>query len=73
MKLFRKNEPESSSYDPSRFEPVIRSSICTGEKTAGFRDKSTGKVQEIMLIRSGADLEDFKRKYGIRGEIETIY
>ncbi len=62
MKLFGKKEPLRESFDPARFEPVIRSSICTGEKTAGFRDKATGNVQEIMLIRDSAELEAFKRQ-----------
>ena len=30
--------------------PVIRASICTGEKVAGFQDIHTGKFTEIMLI-----------------------
>ena len=53
--------------------PVIRCSICTGEQVAGFRDVQTGRVEEVMLIRSPGDLEDFKAKYGISGEIEKIY
>ena len=73
MKLFGNKEPSRETFDPSRFEPVIRASICTGEKTAGFRDKTTGKIQEVTLIRDSAELEAFKRQYGIRGEIETIY
>ena len=72
MRLFHKNESHIS-YDTEKLIPVIRSSICTGEKAAGFREKDTGKFREIMLIRNEADLEDFRRQYGIAGEIETIY
>ena len=56
-----------------QLEPVIRSSICTGEKVAGFREKEGGRFREVALIRTPADLEAFKRKYGIDGEIPTIY
>ena len=71
--LFRKKEAPRESYDSTRYTPVIRSSICTGEKTAGFREKATGKFREVQLIRSPADLEAFKARYGISGELETIY
>ena len=50
-------------YDRTGKEPVIRSSICTGEKVAGYKD-ATGRFVEVMLIRSDADLEQFLRDYG---------
>ena len=50
-------------------KPVIRASICTGEEVAGFRDIRTGKIEEIMLIRSPEDLERFKEIYEITEEI----
>lgn len=61
------------AYDSEKLTPVIRSSICTGEKVAGFRDKTTGKFTEVMLIRTPHDLEAFRKKYGIEGDIEKIY
>ena len=75
MGLFQRKEKRmgGKTYDPGKLTPVIRSSICTGEKAAGFREKETGKIQEVMLIRDEADLESFRREYGITGEIETIY
>lgn len=48
-------------FDPEKHEPVIRSSICTGEQTAGFVDRVSGKFSEVMLINDEADLEEFKR------------
>lgn len=69
--LFRKKE--KASYDPAQLRPVIRASICTGEKAAGFLEIATGRFREVMLIRSDADLARFRREYGIRGEIETQY
>ena len=53
--------------------PVIRCSICTGEQVAGFRDPETGHIEEVMLLRTEKDLEKFRKKYGITGEIEKVY
>lgn len=72
LSLFR-HQVKREEYDHDRFTPVIRSSICTGEKVAGFKDRETGKIEEIMLIRSREDLEAFQQRYGIEGEIQTIY
>ena len=60
-------------YDPEIAEPVIRSSICTGEKTAGFRDRKTGVFREVMLIRNEEDLAAFRKEFGVSGSLETIY
>ena len=68
-----RSKTQRETYDPSAFTPVIRSSSCNGEKTAGFRDNASGKVHEVMLIRDEADLRAFRREYGIDGEIATIY
>ncbi len=73
MKWFSKQEKKRAAYDAERLTPVIRSSICTGEKTAGFKDLQTGQFHDVMLIRSEKDLEDFRDQYGITGEMETIY
>lgn len=53
------------SYDRENLRPVIRSSICTGEQVAGFRNIHTGKFSEVMLIRDGGDLEEFLKIYDI--------
>ena len=73
--LFGKKEAKKPTrrYDSEKVEPVIRSSICTGEKVAGFRDKKTGHLDEVMLIMNDRDLETFRKEYGIEGKIETIY
>lgn len=67
MKLFgqkKKHEP-TIQFDPETQEAVIRSSICTGEKVAGFKNKADGHFTEIMLIRSPADEKLFKDTYGV--------
>ena len=75
MPLFgrKKEKKPAVRFDPERYTPVIRCSICTGEQSAGFRDKTTGRVEEIMLIRDERDLADFRAQYGIEGEIERVY
>lgn len=52
-------------YDRENQKPVIRSSICTGEQVAGFRDVKTGKFTEVMLIRNNKDLDKFLENYDI--------
>lgn len=53
------------SYDRENLRPVIRSSICTGEQVAGFKNIHTGKFSEVMLIRNDSDLEEFLEIYDI--------
>ena len=61
-------------YDRENQKPVIRSSICNGEKVAGFRDVKTGKFAEIMLIRDNEDLDRFLEDYDISvAEIEKAW
>ena len=68
MGLFKKKIVKKT-YDREHMKPVIRASICTGEEVAGFKDIRTGKIEEIMLIRSPEDLEKFKEIYHIRPTI----
>ena len=58
-------------FDRKNQKPVIRSSICTGEQVAGFKDLRTGKFTDIMLVRDHKDMEEFTRKYGISREEVT--
>lgn len=69
--MFRRKE-EKKSYNKEEQKPVIRSSICTGEKVAGFKDIRTGRFTEIMLIRNNQDMEEFLKEYDISAaEIKT--
>lgn len=52
--------------NPEIERAVIRCSICTGEQAAGFKNLETGKFEEIMLIKSDSDLEQFKKIYGVK-------
>ena len=63
--MFRKRKAESDCFDREKEIPVIRSSICTGEQVAGFKEKSTGHFREILCIRSESDRQRFMKEYGI--------
>ena len=71
--FFGKKKQLQESYDPELKKPIIKASICNGEQVAGFKDLRTGAFEEIMLIRTPAELEQFKTRFGITGEIEKIY
>lgn len=64
----RKKSRQITPYDKTKKVPAIRSSICTGEQTAGFKDLASGKFQEVMLIRNEADLKEFLAQYQIEPE-----
>ena len=70
MRLFRK-EP-AIPYDPETQEPAVRKSICTGEMTVGFLDRSTGKFHDYMCVHDQAELNAFCRRLGV-DSIRTIY
>ena len=72
MRLFKKKIVKKT-YEREHMKPVIRASICNGEEVAGFKDIRTGKIEEIMLIRSPEDLEKFKEIYEITEEIAKEY
>ena len=67
MKFFfhKKTNVQGPQFDPETQYAVIRSSICTGEKVAGFKNKTDGHFTEVMLIRSPAAEKEFKETYGI--------
>lgn len=72
MGLFKKKFV-AKSYDNKNMKPVIKASICNGEQVAGFKNMNTGKIEEVMLIKTPEDLESFKNMYGINEEITKEY
>ena len=70
--LFKKKKI-SKSYDRENTKSVIKASICNGEQVAGFKDIHTGKIEEVMLIKSPSDIDIFKKMYGIDEEIAKEY
>ena len=72
MRLFKK-KTDVKTYDKENLKPVINASICNGEQVAGFKNIHTGKIEEVMLIKSPADLEYFKAMYGVEEDIVKEY
>lgn len=69
--MFRK-KVKKENYDKEHLRPVLKSSICTGEKVAGFKDLQCGRFTEVMLIRDSKDLEDFLERYDLdASELKT--
>ena len=68
----RKSKAASISYDAQTQKPVIRASICTGEKVGGLLDLATGAFTEIQLLNSQADIEAFCEACGV-DSVDTIY
>lgn len=60
------------SFDRETQKPVLRCSICTGEQVAGFKNVTTGKFEEVMLVKNEKDLTEFMSRYGI-SEISKEY
>ncbi|MBR6391463.1 MAG: aspartate dehydrogenase [Lachnospiraceae bacterium] len=59
-------------YDPETEYPVIRASICNGEKVAGIKCRTTATFREIMTIRTHEDLLVFKQMCGV-DDVKTEY
>lgn len=73
MSLFKRKN-QTNPFPLEQYEPVLRCSICTGEQTACMRNRATGKLTELMLIRSPADLDLFRVQYHLGDvRIEKIY
>ena len=72
MRLFKK-KTDVKTYDKENLKPVIKASICNGEQVAGFKNIHTGKIEEVMLIKSPADFEYFKAMYGVEEDIVKEY
>ena len=73
MGLFSRKKEQAPLFPPERYEPVLRCSICTGEQVACMRERESGRLREIMLIRDAEDLETFRRLYDVQGEIRKVY
>lgn len=67
--MFGRRKTAPVPLDTTGKLPVIRSSICTGERTAGFKDEKTGRFTEVMLIRTDADLQQFLQDYQLSPDV----
>ena len=64
--MFGRRKEQAAPVERGGRVPVIRSSICTGEQVAGFKDPVSGKFQELALIRDDRDLQDFLEQYQVK-------
>ncbi|MBO7452448.1 MAG: aspartate dehydrogenase [Clostridiales bacterium] len=72
MSLFKKKPRPEVPFDPEKQYAVIKSSICTGEKVAGFKNKEDGRFTDVMLIRTPEDEKVFEEMYGLT-DVKTEY
>ena len=63
--MFGKKRVQPRDYDRENWRPVLKCSICNGERVAGFKNIHTGEFREERFIQSASELEDFKQEYGI--------
>ena len=53
--------------------PMLKCSICNGEQVAGFKNPETGVFEEVMFIRSDADLHSFMEQYHLKETPKKFY
>jgi len=69
---YEKHLKEQLPFDPDQQEAIIRCSVCTGERIAGFRNNDDGHFTEVMLIRTPEDEKRFMQIFGI-DSVRTVY
>ncbi len=62
---YEKHMRDTIPYDPVKQEAVVRCSVCTGERVAGFRDRENAHFTEVMVLRTPEEEKRFKELYGI--------
>lgn len=62
---YERHLKETIPFDPQKQYAVIRSSICTGEKVAGFKSIEDGHFTEVMLVRTDEEEQRFKKIYNL--------
>ena len=67
-----KHLKDTIPYDEEKQYPVIKASICTGEKVAGFRDKTGNGFVEVMVIHNDYEKELFMKAYNLK-DIKSEY
>ena len=74
MSFFKKKNKDIPHISLEQSIPVIRCSICTGEQVLCIKDRQTGKITELMLIKTPSDLFAFCEANGISTEdVQKIY
>lgn len=74
MGLFSKKKSEYPKMPQGDYVPVLRCSICTGEQVLCAKEQNSGKLLELMLIKSPSELEGFCAANGFSPDnIEKVY
>ena len=74
MNLLKKKYKGIPQISLEQSIPVLRCSICTGEQVLCAKDRQTGHLSELMLIRTPSDLIEFCEANGISTEdVQKIY
>ena len=60
---FERHLAEAIPFDPETHYAVIRASICTGERVAGFKSRADGHFTEVMVLRNDMDEQKFLNAY----------
>ena len=66
--MFGRKKTEQIRYDAELEQPAVKTSICTGERVAGFIEKKTRHFREVQLIRSDRELTEFCAACGVKPE-----
>ena len=69
---YEKHLSDTILFESTHQDAIIRSSICTGEMVAGFKDRENGHFTEVMVIRNDLEKQLFMKQYGIT-EIRKEY
>ena len=59
--FYEQHLAEDIPFDPETQYAVIRASICTGERVAGFKSRADGHFTEVMVLRSDEDERRFRK------------
>ncbi len=51
---------------------IIESSVCTGERTIGFYDRTERRLKYAELVRSDSDIAAFYKRYGLTYKGERL-
>lgn len=69
---YEKHLKDTIPFDSQKQYAVIRCSICTGEKVAGFINIDDGHFTEVMLIRTDEDEQRFIKIYNLE-TVKKVY
>ena len=65
VRMFGRKKIQQADYDRDNWKPVLKCSICNGERVAGFKNIHTGEFKEELFIRDERELEEVLKKYAI--------